>query len=48
MVYYSRRAYKEAVQVFDKVAKTAGPKSQQGSYAAKMLTKVQIEMKQTP
>jgi HEAT repeat protein len=48
MVYYRRRAYKEAAQVFDKVAKTAGPKSQQGSYAAKMLSKVQIEMKQNP
>jgi HEAT repeat protein len=43
MVYYRRRAYREAVQVFDKVAKTAGSKSQQGQYAAKMLNKIQIE-----
>lgn len=48
MVYYRRRAYKEAAQVFDKVARTAGPKSQQGSYAAKMLNKIQVEMRQNP
>jgi hypothetical protein len=48
MVYYRRRAYKEAVQVFDRVAKTAGSKSQQGTYAAKMLNKVKVEMKQKP
>ncbi|MGM0600405.1 MAG: HEAT repeat domain-containing protein [Candidatus Rifleibacteriota bacterium] len=48
MVYYRRRAYKEAVQVFDRVGKTAGSKSQQGTYAMKMLNKVKVEMKQKP
>lgn len=45
MVYYRRRAYKEAMQVFNKVAKTAGPKSQQGIYASKMLTRITAEVK---
>lgn len=48
MVYYRRRAYKEAAQVFARVAKSAGPKSQQGMYAAKMLAKINIEARQNP
>jgi HEAT repeat protein len=48
MVYYRRRAYKEALQVFNKVAKTAGPESQQGVYANRMLSRIQVEMKQAP
>ncbi|GAB4277520.1 MAG: hypothetical protein Kow0029_20240 [Candidatus Rifleibacteriota bacterium] len=48
MVYYRRRAYKEAGQVFSRVAKTAGPKSQQGVYASKMLDKINNEIKQSP
>ena len=47
MVYYRRRAYREAAAVFDKVAKTAGPKSQQGAYSARMLSKILVEMKQS-
>ncbi|MEW6712270.1 MAG: HEAT repeat domain-containing protein, partial [Candidatus Riflebacteria bacterium] len=47
MVYYRRRAYKEALQVFDKILKTAGPKSQQGSYSAKMMNRIKIEMQQS-
>jgi TolA-binding protein len=46
MVYYRRRAYKEALQVFERVEKSAGPKSQQGAYARRMLSRIQIEMKQ--
>lgn len=48
MVYYRRRAYKEAAQVFAKVARSAGPKSQQGIYATKMLNKINIEARQVP
>ncbi|PKL43819.1 MAG: hypothetical protein CVV41_08635 [Candidatus Riflebacteria bacterium HGW-Riflebacteria-1] len=46
MVYYRRRAYREAAQVFGKVAKSAGPKSQQGQYASKMLARINIEARQ--
>lgn len=46
MVYYRRRAYSEAAQVFAKVANTAGPKSQQGMYATKMMAKINIEAQQ--
>ncbi len=48
MVYYRRRAYREAAQVFARVAKSAGPKSQQGIYAAKMLSRIKIEAQQNP
>lgn len=48
MVYYRRRAYKEASQVFSRVVKAAGPKSQQGLYASKMLAKINIEARQNP
>ncbi len=48
MVYYRRRAYREAAQVFSKVAKSAGPKSQQGIYAAKMLARIKVEAEQNP
>ena len=48
MVYYRRRAYREAAQVFMKVAKAAGPKSQQGIYAAKMLNRIKVEAQQNP
>lgn len=48
MVYYRRRAYKEASQVFGRVVKAAGPKSQQGLYAGKMLAKINIEARQNP
>ncbi len=47
MVYYRRRAYREALQVFDKILKTAGPKSQQGSYSEKMMNRIKIEMQQS-
>ena len=46
MVYYRRRAYREAAQVFGKVAKSAGPKSQQGQYASKMLVRINVEARQ--
>lgn len=48
MVYYRRRAYREAAQVFAKVAKSAGPKSQQGIYAGKMLARINVEARQNP
>ena len=47
MVYYRRRAYKEAAQVFGKVAKSAGPKSQQGQYASKMIARINVEARQS-
>lgn len=47
MVYYRRRAYREAAQVFDKVAKASGPKSQQGQYAKKMLARIKVEARQS-
>ena len=43
MVYYRRRAFKEAMQVFSKVIKIAGPKSQQGLYAQKIFNKIKLE-----
>lgn len=43
MVYYRRRAYKDAVNVFAKVAKTLGAKSQQGAYSMKMIAKIKKE-----
>ena len=46
MVYYRRRAFKEALQVFKKVVQNVGPKSQQGAYAAKMFEKIKLEAKQ--
>ncbi len=48
MVYYRRRAYREAAQVFARIAKSAGPKSQQGIYAGKMLARIKIEAQQNP
>ncbi|MBU1108422.1 MAG: HEAT repeat domain-containing protein [Candidatus Riflebacteria bacterium] len=48
MVYYRRRAYREAAQVFGKVAKAAGPQSQQGQYASKMLARINLEIRQNP
>ena len=48
MVYYRRRAYREAAQVFGKVAKSAGLKSQQGQYASKMLARINVEARQNP
>ncbi len=48
MVYYRRRAYKEAVQVFSRVVKATGPKSQQGIYAGKMINKITLEARQSP
>jgi Tfp pilus assembly protein PilF len=46
MVYYRRQAFKEALQVFHRVAKTAGSKSQQGVYATKMFNKIKLEASQ--
>jgi HEAT repeat protein len=43
MVYYRRRAYKDAKEIFTKIAKTLGPSSQQGSYSIKMLNKINKE-----
>ena len=43
MVYYRRRAYKDAVNVFGNIAKTLGPTSQQGAYSVKMLNKIKKE-----
>ncbi|OQB50329.1 MAG: putative lyase [bacterium ADurb.Bin157] len=45
MVYYRRRAYKEAVGMFESVLSVAGPKSQQGDYSAKMINKIKSEIK---
>lgn len=45
MVYYRRRAYKESLQMFDKVKETAGNKSQQGIYAINMIKKIESEIK---
>lgn len=43
MVYYRRRAFKESLQIFSKVVKLAGQKSQQGQYAEKMFNKIKLE-----
>ena len=43
MVYYRRRAYKDAVNVFAKIAKTLGTKTQQGAYSMKMIAKIKKE-----
>lgn len=43
MVYYRRRAYKEAIEIFGRVAKTLGTSSQQGAYSLKMLNKIKEE-----
>lgn len=48
MVYYRRRAYKDAIDVFGKVAKTLGAKTQQGAYSLKMIAKIRKEAAQTP
>ncbi len=43
MVYYRRRAYKDAVTIFGNIAKTLGTTSQQGAYSLKMLNKIKKE-----
>ena len=43
MVYYRRRAYKDAADIFTKIAKALGPSSQQGAYSIKMLNKIKNE-----
>ena len=43
MVYYRRRAYKDAVGIFARIAKTLGSNSQQGSYSLKMIAKIRKE-----
>ena len=44
MVYYRRRAYKDAIDTFTKIAKTLGTTNQQGAYSVKMLNKIKKEM----
>ena len=44
MVYYRRRAYKDAIDIFSKIAKALGQTSQQGAYSVKMLNKINKEM----
>ena len=46
MIYYRRRAYKEALASFQAIAKAVDPRSQHGSYSAKMIEKIQLEAKQ--
>ena len=43
MVYYRRRAYKDAVNIFTSIAKKLGTSSQQGAYSLKMLNKIKKE-----
>lgn len=45
MVYYRRRAYKEAIQMFEKVKESAGEKTQQGIYAYNMINKIKTEVR---
>ncbi|OQA05119.1 MAG: putative lyase [bacterium ADurb.Bin374] len=46
MVYYRRRAYREALATFQAIANAVDPRSQHGTYSAKMIEKIQIEAKQ--
>jgi len=48
MVYYRRKAYKEAAESFSIVLKEVDPKSQQGVYASKMMEKIKNESRNTP
>ncbi len=43
MVYYRRRAYKDAINIFGFIAKSLGTSSQQGAYSLKMLNKIKSE-----
>ncbi len=43
MIYYRRKAYDEAIDVFKSVVSIAGKESQQGDYAIKMISKVMAE-----
>ena len=43
MVYYRRRAYRDAVSVFARVANTLGTQTPQGAYSIKMITKIKKE-----
>ena len=43
-IYFSNvGAYKEAIEIFGRVAKTLGTSSQQGAYSLKMLNKIKEE-----
>ena len=46
MVYYRRRAYKEALETFRGLVKLCDPRGQQGQYAAKMIEKITLEARQ--
>ncbi len=48
MVFFRRRAYREASEVFSGILSLVDPKSQQGMYAEKMLEKIQTESRQNP
>ena len=48
MVFYRRRAFKEALEVFQAIRKLSEPTSQQASYSEKMIEKILIESKRTP
>lgn len=44
MVYYRRRAYKDAANIFTQIAKSIGTANQQGAYSMKMLAKIKKEV----
>ena len=48
MVFFRRRAYKDAMAVFAVILKAVDPKSQSGLYAAKMMQKIQAEQAKSP
>ncbi|MBF0545180.1 MAG: HEAT repeat domain-containing protein [Candidatus Riflebacteria bacterium] len=48
MVFYRRRAYREALAVFEALLKICDPKSQQSIYASKMVERIQLESKRAP
>ncbi|MBF0499147.1 MAG: HEAT repeat domain-containing protein [Candidatus Riflebacteria bacterium] len=48
MVYYRRRAYKEALETFNMLVRMCDSTSQQSIYAARMIEKIKIEARQDP
>ena len=46
MIFYRRRAFKEAAECFTNVGKMVDPKTQQGQYSAKMLKKIKLDLAQ--
>ena len=48
MVFYRRRAFKEALEVFQTIRKSSEPTSQQASYSEKMMEKIMVESKRSP